>query len=189
MSLLSFPEWIIAVLIFALRLIDVSLGTIRTIAVVEGRLKLSVFLGFVEVLVWLAAISQVLGAVSDNIWLMVVYSAGFAAGNAVGIIIERRLAMGGVILRIITRNGTETMISSIRDDVRRLTIFDGFEENEPISLLYIICSRRKLASVVKNAREVDPEMFYAAEPIRETNLQLVPNIPHTHGWRTVFKKK
>ncbi len=81
---------------------DVSLGTLRTISVVHGRTRVSVVLGFFEVLVWVTAVSQVITRLDESPWLAVAYAGGFAAGNAVGIALEKRLKLGSVVVRIIT---------------------------------------------------------------------------------------
>jgi hypothetical protein len=44
----GWPIWAVAVVIFLLRVADVALGTMRTICVVQGKLVISVVLGFVE---------------------------------------------------------------------------------------------------------------------------------------------
>ena len=99
------PVWALAACIFLLRVADVSLGTVRTIVVVHGRIRLSVLLGFVEVLVWITAVSQVILRLRESPVLVVAYAAGFATGNAVGILLERRLALGHCVVRMISREG------------------------------------------------------------------------------------
>ena len=94
--------WTLAVLIFCLRITDVSLGTIRTIAVVNGRMRLSVLLGFFEVLVWITGISQLIFRLQEHPLLVVAYAGGFAAGNAVGIAVERKVALGHCVIRMIS---------------------------------------------------------------------------------------
>ncbi|MGD9048067.1 MAG: DUF5698 domain-containing protein, partial [Anaerolineae bacterium] len=49
-----------ASLIFALRVTDVALGTVRTITIMRSRRNLAALLGFVEVTIWVVAISQVI---------------------------------------------------------------------------------------------------------------------------------
>lgn len=49
------PVWVLALCIFLFRVADVSLGTFRTISVVQGRLSLSVLIGFFEILIWVTA--------------------------------------------------------------------------------------------------------------------------------------
>ena len=80
------------ILIFAARIVDVSLGTIRTICVVNGRRHVALVLGFFEILVWIFAVSKVIGDLQHPV-LAVAYALGFATGNFVGITIEKRLAL------------------------------------------------------------------------------------------------
>lgn len=49
------PAWGAALLIFALRIVDVSIGTLRIIMVVQGRVAISMIMGFFEVLIWIVA--------------------------------------------------------------------------------------------------------------------------------------
>src|SRR5690606_11004747 len=96
------PMWGLASAIFILRMIDVSMATLRTIAVVQGRIVVSVAIGFVEVLVWVTTVAQVIQHASNSPLLLFAFAGGFAAGNGVGILLERWLAMGAVILRIVS---------------------------------------------------------------------------------------
>lgn len=45
-------------LILVMRICDVSIGTVRTLMVVQGRKTLSGILGFFEVTIWILATSQ-----------------------------------------------------------------------------------------------------------------------------------
>ena len=98
----NLPVWLLAVVVFSLRIVDVSLGTVRTIAVVQGWIKLSVVLGFFELLIWIAAVSQVIARVKEQPILMLAFAGGFAAGNAAGILLERVLALGTCVVRIVS---------------------------------------------------------------------------------------
>lgn len=53
-------------LILGLRIIDVSLGTLPTAALVNGRVGVSVALGFFAILIWITAVSQLLAGVTAN---------------------------------------------------------------------------------------------------------------------------
>jgi hypothetical protein len=71
-------------LIFALRLIEVSIGTLRTTLVVRGKRVGAAVLGFMEVSIWVIAASQVIGHL-DTVWNVVGYSGGYVAGGPVGL--------------------------------------------------------------------------------------------------------
>ena len=88
------PIWLLALMIFFLRVIDVTMGTFRTLSVVQGHVKLSVVLGFLEVFIWIFAISQVITRIGEHPLLAFAFAGGFAAGNAVGITLERRIGLG-----------------------------------------------------------------------------------------------
>lgn len=90
----------------------VSIGTLRIIFVARGSRFLSPILGFFEVSIWLIAISQITTNVS-NVAAYVAYAAGFAVGNYVGVIIEGKMAIGTLVVRIILTRNDEVLKNSL----------------------------------------------------------------------------
>jgi uncharacterized protein YebE (UPF0316 family) len=80
------------------------------------------------------------------------------------------------------------MPDSIRATGQPVTTFHGRGLEGDVTLLYVVCPRRKLAELVTLARSVDPEAFYAVEPVQSSKVGGLP-LPHSTGWRAVFKKK
>ncbi|RUL85939.1 DUF2179 domain-containing protein [Tautonia sociabilis] len=187
--LLDLPIWAIALLIFGMRILDVSLGTLRTISVVQGRIRLSVLLGFFEVLIWVIGVSQVMAGFDRSPLLPVAYAGGFAAGNGVGIAIEKRLALGSVVVRMISTAYGDRIAETLRIQGYRLTSFPGQGRNGPVTLLFITCKRREAPRIIQTARAQDPTLFYTIEPIRERSVELLSPLPQTTGWRAFLKKK
>ena len=181
------PAWALALTIFGLRIVDVSLGTLRTITVVHGRVRVSVLIGFFEVLVWVTAVSQVIAHVDESPLLAVAYAGGFATGNAVGIALERRLALGTVVVRMITSAGAEAMASLLRGMGRVVTTFDGQGRDGVRTLLFTTCPRRDLPRVIDAAAALDPQLFYTVD--RFSQATSLGPLPGPSGWRAVFKKK
>jgi uncharacterized protein YebE (UPF0316 family) len=89
-------------LIFFARMTDVTLMTLRIIFVSRGKRYLAPLLGFVEVFIWIAVVSQVIRG-ANNLVAYLAYAAGFAAGNYIGIYIENRLAIGTLVVRAIVQ--------------------------------------------------------------------------------------
>jgi uncharacterized protein YebE (UPF0316 family) len=176
----------IALLIFALRTCDVSLGTLRTISVVNGRLPFSVLLGFFEILLWVTAVSHVILRLREHPVLAVAYAGGFATGNALGILLEKRLAIGRAVVRIISKRGVE-VAEAIAPEGHVLGVFRSELNGSPSRLVFVTLARKELASVIERAREIDPELVYVVERFSETSL-LTP-LPAATGWRAVLKKK
>jgi hypothetical protein len=91
MSIFDWYTWVILPLIvFLVRLTDVTLGTMRIIFVARGRKYLAPLLGFIEVFIWITVVSQIVRG-AQNIVAYLAYAAGFAVGNYVGMIVEERL--------------------------------------------------------------------------------------------------
>ncbi len=166
-TLATLPIAPLAALIFCLRIGDVSLGTIRTIAVVEGRVNLAVLLGFFEVLIWITAVSQVIQRVDESPVLLLAYAAGFASGNAVGILLERWLAMGSTVVRFISNERGEELARDLRAHGWMVTTFAAQGGEGERLLLYAIVPRRDTAALLGRARIVDPGVFYVVERVSE----------------------
>jgi uncharacterized protein YebE (UPF0316 family) len=188
----SIPVWLLCVLIFVLRICDVTLGTVRTVAIVKGYVTMAVALGFFEVLIWITAVSQVISRIHESFFLALAFAGGFAAGNAVGILVERRLAMGTAVVRILSNTHGVEIADAVRGDGHDVTVFPGEGADGPITLVYAVAPRRRSRQILDRARAIDPELLYVSEPAHESFRGAAPRlrpIPHATGWRAVFKKK
>ena len=188
----TIPVWLLCILIFVLRICDVTLGTVRTVSIVKGYLTLAVVLGFFEVMIWILAVSQVISRINESIFLALAFAGGFAAGNAVGILVERRLAMGNSIVRIISNTDGREIARAIRGDGHDVTVFDGEGADGPVTLVYAVAPRRRASKMLQLARSIDSELVYVTEPAHESSRGDTPRlrpVPHATGWRAVFKKK
>lgn len=173
-------------LIVAARIMDVSLGTIRTINVVQGRRLFALVLGFFEVLIWLLVVSRVINEIQVPAYA-IAYALGFALGNFVGMTIESRLALGRQVVRIFSRRGTE-MAAALRGVGLRVTQFEGWGRDGPVQELLIEIGRRHAANVVEQARGLDPACFYMVDDIRlvsPAHAQAGDRI----RWSAIVKKK
>jgi len=112
----DWQTWVIIPLfIFVARIFDVSIGTLRIILVNRVYKILAPTLGFVEVFIWVVAISKIMENL-DNWVNYIFYAAGFATGNFVGMYLEEKLAIGKVGVRIITKKGADKLIKNIGDE-------------------------------------------------------------------------
>jgi uncharacterized protein YebE (UPF0316 family) len=177
-------------IIFLARICDVSLGTIRTIITVQGRGAIAFFLAIFEILIWIAVVSTVVQKISDQPILAVFYALGFATGNMVGIAVERKIALGFMVLRVFTRTGDKNMCGRLRAMGQPVTVFQGEGMHGPVNELYIACRRRDLAKLLEIVKSEDPEAFYIMEMARDVCRTLRPLAAEcSGGWRSVFKRK
>ena len=169
-------RWIligIPLLIFFARIGDVSIGTVRLIFIARGVRTLAVVLGFFEVLIWVIAVSAVL--VHLNNWINILaYAGGFAAGNAIGLWIEGRLAIGAVALRLISRKNGKAIAQALRSANYRVTTIDAEGRDSAVIMVLVILSRRHAQKVLNLAREIDPDVIATLDDVWTTDLKRRP---------------
>ena len=154
-----------ALLIFCLRLVDVSLGTVRLIMISRGRRKIAPLLGFVEVTIWVIAISQVMTNL-DNILNILAYSGGFAAGTLVGMWIEDKLALGHVGISIISMSKGRKIVQKLRQANYGVTELTGNGRSGVVNLITTIVPRKNVENVFQLVNQTDPTSFVAIDDIK-----------------------
>lgn len=181
--------WLLGIIVFFARVVDVSVGTLRTISIVQGRTKLAFFLAFIETTVWLLVLSAVLPQVMHTPLLGVFYAFGFATGNVVGILVEKRLAMGYINFRIITSKNAKVITEMLRGKGFAVTTFEGEGKDGIVTEIYVATERKHLSSLVKMVKEIEPDAFYIAEQAGIVSKIRRPTMIPATGWRGVQKKK
>lgn len=160
----NFP-YLLAPLIFFARVVDVSLGTFRTILIFRGRKFLAAIFGFFEIIIWLIAAGKVLTNL-DQWYLALAYAGGFAVGNFVGMWIEGFFAIGDELVLCISFN-RDILAEKLRTGGFKVVSFDGkMGENNPIELLLIIEKRRKVPSLVSLIRKLDKDAVYSVSNVK-----------------------
>jgi uncharacterized protein YebE (UPF0316 family) len=180
---------LLGIAVFLARIIDVSMGTMRTISIIQGRTRIAFFLGFVEVSMWLVVISTVVNEIYARPILGIFYALGFSTGNVVGIMLERRIAFGHTVLRIISPLNGKKMTELIRERGFKVTTFQGEGMSGPVVELYVVCRRRDLRDILTIVKAVEPDAFYITEQAGSVSKVLRPSMQLPTGWRTALKKK
>ena len=129
--------FVLPLLIFLARILDVSIGTIRIILISKGKKILVPLLGFFEVLIWILAISRIVQNL-DNPLCYLAYAGGFAAGNYIGLIIEERLSLGMLLIRIITQKDATCLIKSLQQNGYGTTCLEASGAKEKVHIIYTV---------------------------------------------------
>lgn len=188
-SFFSIPVFLTGILIFFARIVDVSLGTLRTISIIQGRTWVSFWLGFIEIIIWLWVISTVVPQVKEIPVLALFYAFGFACGNMVGIRIERWLAFGHITIRIISRSHYREMADALRKAGFAVTVFQGEGMEGPVFELFIACRRRCLRQITDIVKAIEPDAFYISDQAGSVSKIYRPIMSPVTGWRAILKKK
>lgn len=178
---------ILPILIFLARVCDVTLGTIRIIMVNRGRRNIAPILGFVEVFIWIVAIGQLMTHL-EGINSFIGYAAGFAAGNYVGMIIEDKLALGTVIVRIFLPSGGGGLIQNLTEAGFGVTSFEGMGANGPVTMIFTTVRRKEISRVFSIAHQVAPKAFITVEDTRTVEEGIFPPQSHSLGYTLPHRK-
>ncbi len=175
-------------LIFGLRICDVSLALLRTLLAVRNVRVAVPVIGFFEVLIWIFAV----GAAIENLnspWHLLGYAGGFATGNVVGMWIEGKLAFGLAIVRVISRHGGVEVAEALREKGFGVTEFAGHGRDGTVEILDSVVKRRHIPAVLKIIDLWDPRAFVMIEEprlIRHGWLHSRPaeRLAAPFGWKT-----
>ena len=171
-------KWVILpILIFCARLIDVSLGTVRIIFISRGLKYIAPLIAFVEINIWLLAIGQIIVNI-NNIVCAVAYAAGFAMGNFIGILIEEKISIGLVIVRIITKHDAEKLIDCLIAANYGVTTVDADGVNGKVKLIFAIIRRGDLHTIIDSINRIHPHAFYSVEDVRSASDAIIPATKH-----------
>jgi uncharacterized protein YebE (UPF0316 family) len=183
MDLISFYnsdafKWVILpILIFLARMTDVSLGTLRIIFVSHGLKYIAPLVGFVEINIWLLAIGQIMQNL-NNLITSLAYAGGFATGAFVGMLIEEKLSIGMVVVRIICKHDTTELVKSLRDANYGVTTHDAEGINGPVKIIFAVIRREDLRDVLNHINKIHPHAFYSVEDIRSVGEAMLPYQRH-----------
>lgn len=155
-----------ALMIFALRIGDMSLDTIRVLFVVRGRKALAWVLGFFQALIFVVAISSVLSNL-NNILNVLAYAAGFATGNVIGMVIEERMALGHIHLTIYSSTRGSAVAEALRKDGYAVTEVSGRGKDGTVAVLHCSVLRKTVDAVETIVLEEDPSAFITSSDVRQ----------------------
>lgn len=151
----------ICIKIFLARIVDVTIGTIRTILTVRGRTYLPTFLAFFEVLIWFLVAREALNTDITSWTIPIFYSLGYATGTLLGSIITNRFMKGFVGIQVITKSNDSKMIKSLRTSGFGVSVWPLIKNTntERKDMLLIHIKNRRLKEVTKIVRKYDPDAF------------------------------
>lgn len=164
---------VVPLLIFAARVVDVSLGTMRIIFLSRGQRFLAPVLGFFEVLIWLIAIQQVMQNLNNPI-SYIAYAAGFATGNLGGIYLENKLAIGKLMVRIVTNRDATPLVTHLRETGYRVTSLEAEGATGRAKLIFTVIKRKDLPDVMASINRFNPNAFISVEEIRSASEGALP---------------
>ncbi len=161
-----FNYLIMPLLIFIARVGDVSINTLRIVFVLNGKKFIAPMLGFFEALIWLLAIGQIIQNINNPL-SYIAYAGGFAMGIFVGMTIEEKLAMGRVLVRVITPEPMHDLIDYMKERGYRFTMVGAEGSYGRVQLLFTVLKRDTLKEYIEKVKECNQKAFYTIESVKK----------------------
>jgi len=154
--------------VFFVRIMDVSLGTTRTIVMVKGKTKLASLIGFVEVLIWFLVVKEALNTDINSIWIAISYAGGFATGTFIGGFLSNKFIKGTFGVQVILSNSSDEIVNIIRKEGYAVSVIDvkGQEQNKDKYMLFIEIDKRNFNHLRDLIKSLDERAFIVVNETR-----------------------
>jgi uncharacterized protein YebE (UPF0316 family) len=159
---------IIPLLIILARICDVSLGTVRVILIGKGYRLFAASLGFFEVLIWITAISQIMQNLNNPLNYLA-YAFGFSSGTYLGMVIENKLSIGMVMVRIITKKESTLLLERLLILDYQLTMIEAEGRLGDSRIIFLVMKRKAVPELIDIIKTLEPDAFYTIEDVRYVN--------------------
>lgn len=147
--------------IFFARIIDVTIGTVRTVLTVKGRVWLPVILAFFEVFIWFLVAREALNTDLTSWAIPIFYSLGYATGTLLGTYISKNFLKGFIGIQVITKKDNDLMINQLRKAGFGVSVcaLKKNVNNQNKDMLFIQIKNKRLKDVTKIIRKYDKDAF------------------------------
>ena len=182
-------SWVVLpLLIFAARICDQTIGTLRLIFVSKGFKYTAPVLAFFESMIWLIAISQILSHL-DNIACFLAYGLGYASGNYVGMLLEERLSIGSVIVRIFSKERIHEFIDVLQKHNYGYTIINAEGSTGELKVIFSIIKRKSLPHLITHINDIDSNTFYTVEEVKSVKKGIFRQPERKNQFISLIKKE
>ncbi len=161
-----------SLLIFALRIGDVSIASVRIVTLMRGRIGLAAVLGFFESLFWVSAAAIVFTNLDHPIRI-ISFAAGFATGTLLGGFVERWLAMGTALLRVIASVESPPIAAPLRQAGFPVTVLNAEGRDGDVRINFMVLPRRRVKEALAIVASISPDAFITVEDIRIAELERI----------------
>lgn len=145
--------------IFFVRILDVSMGTFRTIITVKGKPLYASIIGFVEVFIWFVIVKEALNTNETSIFVAISYALGYATGTFIGGMLSKKLISGNLSVQVITSN--LNMVDTLRNEGYGVTVMDveGKDKDVEKFMLFIQINKKSMNHLQKLIKANDSSAF------------------------------
>lgn len=165
--LASLNPIIVCILVFAAKIVEISIQSIKTVMMVKGQKLKAAFLGFVECMIWGLVVSAIISTLGDNFLLLLFYCIGYAAGLYLGATIEGKIALGTSNIQLIASDeNTKKITQYLKEQNKGYTTFEGQGSTGKMNMIFIVMPRKEMKRELDKLRKLcDNKVFVVASDV------------------------
>ena len=165
-DLMAFENvWVGALVIFTLRVLNMTLDTLRMLFMLRGKKTFSWIFGFFVSVIYVVLLTSILSNLNSVLYI-VAYAAGFATGGVVGMWIEERIAIGFTHIQVISSRRGVVLAQKLREGGYGVTEVPARGKDGMVSMLNLSVRRNQVADVEEIINECDADAFVTSEDVR-----------------------
>jgi len=167
----------LCVIIFFSRIVDVSLGTVRTILTVRGNRTAAAAIGFGEMLLWFLVVREALNSQESSLYVAIAFAGGFSAGTFIGGLVAKVMFPSNHLVQVITSRRDSQLLHAISDAGFSMTVSDVYGRDHAAEkyMLFIYVHGKYIARLKQTITSLDPAAFISiSEGKGSINGQIIP---------------
>ena len=157
-------NYVLYIIIFLSKTIELTLGTLRLIVVANGQKFWGAVLQGIAALVWVYTVGLVVVDVASDPLKVVAFALGSAFGSYLGGFLEEKMALGShMLMAIIDKALEEAVTTTLRKEGLAVTVVNGEGKEKERAILMIMSSRKKRNKIVSIIKKIDHEAMIISE--------------------------
>ena len=151
-------------MIFASKIIENTLATLRLIVVANGKKLIGAVLQFAVALVWVLVTGVVVTNIQKDPFKIVVFALGSFAGSYLGSILEEKIALGHYLFTVIVEYEYGKQITDeLRKQQFAVTSMKAIGKDNQKYVLMILSKRKKRKQISNIIQKVDANAMIVTE--------------------------
>jgi uncharacterized protein YebE (UPF0316 family) len=165
-----------ALLIFGLRVLNYSIGTIRLIFIARSERIKAASMAFFEALIFAVVMASVIAEITDGIRLLA-YCLGASVGSYVGMWLEARLITSYSTVTIIASQLGPEITTHLRDLGYGVTASHGEGRDGAVMIIRSTINNRETRKLIKEVQHINEQAFIEVEHTRALQRGWIPGGP------------
>lgn len=154
------------IFIFFMKMIEVSIFSLRTIFITSGEKKVSSILGFFEILIWGFGTGVVVSFIFEDLFLLIPFLLGGQLGMYVGMTIQSSISKRDtIVISYVKNDKLNITMQNLKETNYGVTVLESEDKNK---VLLIATKRNKILKLKKLIKSIDKESLIITSPAYDT---------------------